>query len=197
MEIARPLMLRHSHSRRGGRSFHAGYAGSLRYPHRALLPGADGRAFAAGRRIPGGAMLIDCSGSMFLGDGDIERLLAVAPAAKVALYASCPDDLDCGRLVVVATQGRVADVSALDGWFGAGNVVDIPALEWLSRQQHPRVWISDGGISGVGDRPAANLTRAAADLVRRGRIRRFESVTTYLPARRRGGFPAGLESTVS
>jgi hypothetical protein len=189
METVRPMLLDRGRSRRRSRSFRAGETGPFRYPHRALLPGADGRAFGARRRAPAGAMLVDCSGSMSLQQADLERAVATAPAMIVALYGSLPDDLDAGRLVIVAADGRMTDVAAARAGLGIGNVVDVPALRWLCRQSAPRVWISDGGVTGVGDKMGQNLTQEAADLVRDGRVRRVRSIAEYLgaPTRTRPG----------
>ena len=183
MELVRPALLRRSSSALRRRWFRAGDTGAFRYPHRAMVPSADGRAFATRRRAPGGAMLMDCSGSMSLNETDVERVVAVAPASTIGLYASLPNDLDAGRLVIVAAHGRIADLSQIGSWLGKGNVVDIPALEWLCGQTAPRVWICDGGVTGVGDEAARNLKREAAELVRRGRIRRFASVAEFLSGR--------------
>lgn len=187
MEVVRPALAPHGRSRHAGRSFRPAYTGTFRYPHRALVPGADGRAFGIRRRAYGGAILIDCSGSMSLQRGDIERVLAVAPGATVAVYAGLPNDSQSGRLVIVASHERVADLSPLGLWLGAGNVVDVPALEWLSRQRAPRVWISDGAVSGVRDKPGENLKREVAEIVRAGRIRRLLNIPAYLasPQKRR------------
>jgi hypothetical protein len=71
MEIVRPALTDRGCSGHRSRSLKPGDTGPFRYPHRALLPGADGRAFGARRRVPAGAMLVDCSGSMSLQSGPI------------------------------------------------------------------------------------------------------------------------------
>jgi hypothetical protein len=59
--------------------------------------------------------------------------------------------------------------------YGHGNVVDEPALRWLARQRAPRYWVSDGGVSGVGDRSSAGVQRRCAEICRVAEIRRFPS----------------------
>jgi hypothetical protein len=48
--------------------------------------------------------------------------------------------------------------------------VDVPALEWLAKQREPRVWISDGGVTGCGDRPSPKIERTCRSLCTGGRI---------------------------
>ena len=180
LEIVRlPLLVSRDGTTRG-RKFAAGLTGAFHYPHRALLPVADGRSFGIPRRLTGGTLLVDCSGSMLLSQADVQRALANAPAATVALYASHPQDLGAGRLLVVAAKGHAARINDLRHWLGAGNVVDIPVLEWLNRQPAPRIWISDGQVTGAGDVTGRNLLRDALELKRSGRIQRVVSVDAAL-----------------
>lgn len=160
------------------------YAGPLIFPHRALLPGCDGRAFGARKRGTRGSVLIDCSGSMNLSGAMLARVLEAAPTAVVALYASRPRDMRFGRLIVAARNGRrLAGLEAVRVALGSGNVVDGPALRYLiSECGPPRFWISDGLVTGRGDRPAANLTREAGHLADGSRVRRFGSIDEFLAA---------------
>jgi hypothetical protein len=66
----------------------AGFLGAFRNPLRALLPAFDGMAWD--RKLPsiGGNILIDMSSSMKLQPSEIAGLLATAPAATIAGYAS-------------------------------------------------------------------------------------------------------------
>ena len=58
--------------------------------------------------------------------------------------------------------------------FGPSNVVDQPALEWLARQPGPRIWISDGKVTGCNDRPSRRVKQACAEICRRSHIRRVD-----------------------
>src|SRR5688572_17093444 len=98
MTILRPPLPRCSTSNRMVRRIGPGYSGAFRYPHRALPPVADGRAFGARRHVAGGTLLVDCSGSMSLSRDDVASMLAASPAATVALYAALPSSLRKGRL---------------------------------------------------------------------------------------------------
>lgn len=96
----------------------------------------------------GGSVLVDVSGSMGFDVLDIEKIVAHSPSnTLVAIYSGRGDK---GELRIVARGGLRASKEHLEP-FGHGNIVDQPALEWLSRQAGPRVWISDGGVTGVGD----------------------------------------------
>jgi len=157
---------------------HAGFSGALRYPQRALLPATDGRAFGVRRlcRQSSGTLLIDCSGSMLVTPHLLDKALEHAYSI-VALYGGTCDQAERGRLVIVAARGRRADSQWLSSvQMGPGNVVDGPALEWLANQRTPRVWISDGMVTGKGDTTAVNLVLDAMRIVRQGRIRRIKSV---------------------
>jgi hypothetical protein len=157
-----------------------GFSGAFRYPERALIPLADGRAFACRRRTSGGTVLIDCSGSMSIGIKDLQNILLSEPATTIALYASCPNRFDTGRIVVAAARGRTIELQDAKTLLGPGNVVDGPALEWLNHQPPPRLWISDGFVTGRGDMPAVNLVVDAMRLLRRGHIRCVATVAEYL-----------------
>jgi len=123
-------------------------------------------------RRGGGSVLIDQSGSMCLEASDIDRLIADAPEATlVANYSGRGAE---GELRVVVRDGRRAAVEDLAP-FGSGNVVDLPALEWLARQPAPRVLVSDGGFTGIDDQPSRVVRSGCRRLMRNHRIVRVES----------------------
>ena len=111
----------------------------------------DRRVFARplrNRAPAGGTVLIDVSGSMALTAVHIDGIIAAVQAATlVAMYSGSGDR---GELRVVVRNGRRAAPRDLEP-YGGGNIVDLPALEWLARQPAPRVWISDGYVTGCGD----------------------------------------------
>lgn len=147
----------------------------------------DQRVFAVKSRRGGGggAVLIDTSGSMSLSAEDIDALIAGAPEATlVAIYSGREAE---GELRVVVREGRRVDVGGLKP-FGPSNVVDLPALEWLALQPGPRVWISDGRVTGQHDIPSPSLTARCREICRRARIVRVEdaSEAAKILAGRRG-----------
>ncbi len=185
MEIlAPPLPFRSSKHQGGARSRRGyGFSGPFRFPGRALFPVADGRAFMEHR--PGywqlGTMLIDCSGSMRT-QVTHERIMAVlesAPSATIALYAGRHGG-QSGTLLIAADKGRHVSEDVLNDWENEGNVIDGPALQWLSRQKRPRVWISDGLVTGLHDSPGTDLQSEVETLTRAGQIRRVGTLDAFL-----------------
>jgi hypothetical protein len=110
---------------------------------------------------------------MHLTQEDVERIVTAAPGAIVAVYASY-SDYTSGAVTIVAKGGRVANIPAALKKYSIGNVVDGPALEWLGRQPGPRIWVSDGDVTGVGDSTHSALYLDAMRLCRKYGIRRVE-----------------------
>ena len=165
-----------------------GFYGGFRYPSRVLLPAGDGQGFGTKQRCHGGTMLVDCSGSMHISHEHIERLLGIAPAMTVALYGaieSAAGSSSCGAIVVVVRKGRGVQ-SIHDNWpFNGANVIDGPALEWLCNEAAPRIWISDGLVTGVGEHQPLKLILDAERIARKGRIKRFPNIEIFLDAYKR------------
>jgi hypothetical protein len=112
----------------------------------------DGAVFTTRRKVKGGTVLCDASGSMHYHDSDIERILQEAPGSTVAFYAGSNYGAPRGRIVVAADRGRAATVEEVRRAMpGQENLIDGPALRWLARQPAPRFWISDEGVGGVAD----------------------------------------------
>ncbi len=131
----------------------------------------DQKVFAAPtrRRRGGGSVLIDTSGSMSLDCDDIDQIIAGSPEATlVAIYSG---RAAVGELRIVARNGRRVGVDGLTP-FGPANVVDLPALEWLAKQPAPRIWISDGRVTGAHDTPSGKLESRCATVCRRSNIQR-------------------------
>ncbi|NBW17591.1 MAG: hypothetical protein EBR82_57405 [Caulobacteraceae bacterium] len=111
----------------------------------------DGSIFATKRKVKGGTVLCDASGSMDYCDEDIERLILDAPGATIAFYAGSSPRMS-GRIVIGAAGGRAATVRDVRRALpGRDNLIDGPALRWLARQPGPRFWVSDEGVGGVTD----------------------------------------------
>ena len=142
-----------------------------------------------GANVRGGTVLVDTSGSMSLDAANVDSILmASSGAALVAMYSGSEK---AGELRIVAQGGRRADPKDLVP-FGRGNIIDEPALEWLARQGAPRLWISDGGVTGVGDTTSAALQRRCKEIVERAGIHRVKTVAEAAAFLARGVRHAGV-----
>ena len=139
-----------------------------RYMHRLLT---DQRVFGRRRKKKAfeGTVLIDCSGSMRLTEKDVDEILRRWPAVTVATYAGSGNT---GQLWIVASKGKRAAANNIKPP-GGGNVVDGPCLDWLAKQRKPRIWISDGGVTGIGDSGFYDFVKDAAVKMKRGQITRL------------------------
>ena len=151
-------------------------------PYRLIL---DGRIFSRKRRLKGGTVLVDKSGSMQLSEADLEAIVAAAPGAVVAAYAG---RAAYGQLVIVAERGRMArgaDIEAALPY--SGNIVDGPALKWLAKMPAPRIWVSDGMVTGCHDEAGTNLIRECAATMQSAgivRVNRATAVADLLKAQK-------------
>jgi hypothetical protein len=133
----------------------------------------DGAIFRRTVRRRGGSVLVDTSGSMSLDASGIDDILRVSSgAARVAIYSGMQKQ---GELRIVARDGRRAGAAHLVP-YGRGNVVDEPALGWLAQQEEPRIWISDGRVTGIDDCASSALQERCRALCERARIRRARTV---------------------
>jgi hypothetical protein len=181
-----PLEIR-LRGRGAGRGWRPAREGSsIRYLHRWT---SDRAIFRRRRRGYGAiSVLVDTSGSMRLEERDLEKLLQASPlGARVAMYSG---EGDAGELRIVAWGDRRAAAEHLAP-YGSGNIVDVPALEWLARQPAPRIWISDGGVTGIHDQRSARVEQLVADVCKQRSIARVETideaVTRVTGGRRRNG----------
>lgn len=135
---------------------------------RILLEGPGWRSRKRLPSTPPGSYLIDVSGSMGWSPQDLDWVLRRAPGATVAYYAA---GYRSGTLMVCARDGyRAEHFPSL----GGANVIDGPALLWLAEQPGPRIWVSDGEVTGVLDYPTDALIREAARITKTYAIRRVE-----------------------
>jgi hypothetical protein len=146
--------------------------------HRQLV---DGRVFQRVRRRRGGTVLIDCSGSMSLGTEDLKRILEHSPGASVAAYSGNVRD---GVLRVLAAEGRQVENQWIAAPAGGANVIDGPALHWLAKQSQPRIWVSDGQVTGVNDRMSGVNSLECSALCRQRSIARCNDVAESVKALR-------------
>lgn len=147
-----------------------------RFLHRTVI---DQRVFARRRksRTLEGTLLIDHSGSMSLRSEQVLEIVERWPSVTIATYSGYGTR---GVLRIIAHKGRLASEEYLEPPGGPGNVVDGPALDWLARQKPPRVWISDGLVSGAYEDFSVKFSLDAANKVKRGRITRIENVHDLL-----------------
>ena len=84
-----------------------------------------------------------------------------------------------GLLTIIAQHGKLVGPNyKLHGnhtddecaGHGGGNEVDGPALSWLARQSQPRVWFSDGQVTGAGEVGSSQLYADSRRLQRLGNI---------------------------
>jgi len=148
-----------------------GFIGGFSQPHRALLPAMDGQAWRRRKRLKGGTLLIDASGSMSFSEKDIEEILEKNPALTCAMYSGRGEE---GQLDILAQKGK--KVTKLPKRYGGGNIVDGPALEWLTQQKGPRVWLSDGQVTGCNDHQTPELKSESEALCRIGNITRVRDI---------------------
>ncbi len=127
----------------------------IRRPDRML---SDGMVFNQRRtaRDIVGAVLIDNSGSMHFHEDQVEELMLTAPGVIVAHYSGGGN----GTLTIAAKDGKRVANEDLCARYG-GNCVDGPALDWLGTQHGPRVWISDGYVTGANCGMSSNLLNDA------------------------------------
>lgn len=153
------------------RSVYRKSGSAVKAMHRFATDGAIFGRSAAGK---GGAVLVDISGSMRLDGDDVAKILAGMPAGIIAVYEGVDASENWSRLAIVARNGRRCADEHLAPRFG-GNACDLPALEWLGKQEGPRYWVSDGHvIPGGGGDYAAAYRECAAAMARLG-IRRIDS----------------------
>src|ERR1041385_8849639 len=121
--------------------------------HRMTIDGKVFREKAV--RDYGVAILVDVSGSMSISEHDLERILRECPAAMIAIYGS--DHYCKNGYLKVNVENKMRIDGAMKGEFGGGNVVDVPAIEWLAKRKEQRkIWICDGGVTGRGDGPISH-----------------------------------------
>lgn len=143
------------------------------HPHRLLT---DGRVFRTKRRKIGRAtILIDVSGSMSLDPEDVRNMIGAMPAATVAIYSGMDD---YGILRIIAANGRRCRGDRMHNRGMGGNIIDVPSLKWLAKQDGPRIWVCDGGVTGVGDSGGENINNECARIATRAQILRVPNIAT-------------------
>lgn len=145
----------------------------------------DRQIFTYTKRVSGGTVLIDASGSMSLLQSEIMDIVRASPAATVACYSGSGS---AGKLRILVHDGKRVEDQLMDSPGGGGNIVDGPALVWLSEQAEPRYWVSDGYVTGSHECrneaiiQDARYTQIMGDITRIERptdaVKAFEKVST-------------------
>lgn len=148
----------------------------LAYPSRLWQ---DAKVFGKKLRGHGGSVLVDGSGSMSLSPDQVWEILRNAPGATIAIYSSERTTADRGVLKILAKKGLVVQQANVCTE-GGGNVVDFPALQWLAKQEEPRIWVSDGGVTGVGDLAGTMNRVECFELAHRARILRTQTASAAI-----------------
>lgn len=138
-------------------------------------PGA--RVFRKMQPWRGGTVVVDCSGSMCLTGGDVDKILDAIPGCTIVGYngMSGYGELlflaDRGRKIEFKEGGSMSDLpwvghpkwpSQYEGtkWVG-GNAIDDCVMRWLLRRAGNRMIVTDGGFCDYqGVRETLNLLNA-------------------------------------
>jgi hypothetical protein len=135
-----------------------------RYPHRYAV---DQRVFSRRIKMPGGTVIIDSSGSMGLTPAAIKAMVEAAPGCVVANYSGNGAE---GVIRILAKGGkRVLDQLCCPP-SGGMNVIDYHGLRWAYKQSHPRIWVSDLGVTGICDQSGPGNLAMCAAVVQKGRF---------------------------
>lgn len=182
MEIVRESLTKSHPSRHVARKVRPkDFGDSVRFMDR---DEADGKVFGAMRRTKGGTILIDESGSMHFDSEQMARIIAAAPGALIASYSGRGGE---GRLRIIGEHGKsVEDGQVFQGL--GGNIIDGPALEWLATQRRPRLWVSDGKVTGVGDNPPLDLKIEANLICMKNHITRVPHADEAVEFLKKGRF---------
>jgi hypothetical protein len=124
--------------------------------HRILT---DKKVFTRRKKIAGGSVMIDFSGSMGWGRDEVREVIRLLPASTIAGYTGYARGMDFyhGDIRIIADKGKYDD-NAIDRLHDYGNNnIDLDALKWLAQQDEPRIWVSDQQVIGVKDGYATNL----------------------------------------
>lgn len=172
MDVVHPPLLAHQQIIRRVYARKSTDSGTAPYEVSRVL--TDQKVFRESRPTIKGSVLIDGSGSMGLTSEEIIKICSEIPGAVIGVYCG---STDWGRLIIAAVNGRIVDFETLQSLRpGGSNVVDGPALEWLMTQPRPRVWVSDGHVTGVGDGTCEEVRKDAERIRVQGHISRIDAI---------------------
>ena len=137
------------------------------------------RIFTRKTRGTNALIVFDVSGSMNLDTDDLDQIMKSSSGATVVAYSSNGGDEPNTHLVAHESR-RVRDLPN----FAGGNGIDAPALLWAiknyRKQNAPVLWITDGGVTGVGDTSNRNLRAQCHKLAKRYGVTIAPNVATAL-----------------
>jgi hypothetical protein len=159
--------------------------GRVRALHRIAI---DGKVFRRKKkrfvRRRDGTLLIDTSGSMAISPYELDMAIRQMPHGTIAIYGG--DGGSRGTLRIVAKNGKRVEKIMRPG---GGNQVDGPALRWLTEQAKPRIWVSDGHVTGTQDRMTSELVAEAIEIVDHGGIYHIHNLPELLSELHPNGEP--------
>jgi hypothetical protein len=137
------------------------------------------------RRKNGGAVLIDCSGSMKLTQEQVEEIMYATPAGLIAAYNGYGySNSSGGEIRILARKGKgAARGSAVRPPHGE-NVIDYEALLWLVSQKpyDNYFWLSDGKTSGRLGNICRPVAEKCAEVCRKNKVLRVDTLPQLLKA---------------
>lgn len=122
--------------------------------HRILT---DRKVFARRKKIAGGSVLIDFSGSMGWDVDQVKEIIRILPASVIAGYTGYSDtryrngQKYHGDIRIIADKGKYDDNAVNELFKHGNNNIDYQALQWLAQQEEPRIWVSDQQVIGVSE----------------------------------------------
>lgn len=130
------------------------------------------RIFTRKTRSLGAVVVMDCSGSMSLSEQDLMQLMANTAGATVLCYStgSRADENNPNAWIVARKNRQVRRLPDFPG----GNGCDAPALRYAltlrDTSKQPVVWVTDYGVTGLGDSQTEALINECRALVKRNGI---------------------------
>jgi len=160
---------------KGGREYRPmDYGVNPKYMNRWCV---DKKVFKQKQRVYGGTILIDASGSMHFSGQDILDIMQLLPAVTIAMYNDNRSGAwDTGSLRIIGQNGKRVNQEYLDKYTGGGNLVDGPALKWLSKQPPKRIWVSDMYVFGLHNHNSENLLKDCIEICKRSGITRLADI---------------------
>lgn len=145
-----------------------------KYPSRPdrLITDPERRIFREEVRGQGGIVVFDCSGSMSVHMSQVAAILNAYAGATIVAYAN-HSTVEPNAWILAQGGRRVSDETFHALPLRGGNGIDAPIVEWAHRQRKRGdflIWVSDGGVTGVGDHTAASLYRDMARVITRRRV---------------------------
>ena len=131
-----------------------------------MLTDPDKRIFREKKRVGGGVVVIDQSGSMDITEADLEAILDSAPGALVIGYSNRPGVSEPNAWVLANRGKRVAVGHIPEG--KVGNGVDGPVLDYALRHRRgsePVIWVCDGQVTDFHDHPYTHLTEIVGNII--------------------------------